>query len=236
MDYLLIFFFFFYSTTEVNVSFQIDTDNHENFPSLGGFHNFRKQRDLFYEALRIWEVNHLASGWKFSISLAGKVRTLLTLHNDTTNYCHFARLFKSQLLLSCIGNGPQVSLQIPLLIYKITFRQILNFYILLILQDDPVDDESFSFLKSLKHLDPGKLTRLRERLVTPISSRGPVPPPSFPGVQEFYKDFILHASNAMFYAHLQDCLVHEIMELNDTQFTGSEIEDTGIVIFLIMII
>lgn len=90
-----------------------------------------------------------------------------------------------------------------------------------------MDDDTLSFLGSLKHVDPEKLTRLRERLVTPLSSQGPVPPPSFPGVQEFYKDFITHASNPMFYAHLQDCLVHEIMELNDTQFTGSEIEDTG---------
>ncbi|XP_046742767.1 codanin-1 isoform X3 [Diprion similis] len=188
-----------FSTTEANVSFQIDTDNRENFPSLVGFQSFRKQRDLFYDVMRIWETHHLAPGWVFSIALAGKIRTLLSLHNDAANYCHFARLFKSQLLLSCIGNGSK---------------------------EEPVNDESFSFLKSLKHFDPEKLTRLRERLVTPLSSKGPVPPPSFPGVQEFYKDFILHAANPMFYAHLQDCLVHEIMELNDTQFTGSEIEDT----------
>ncbi|XP_046616913.1 codanin-1 [Neodiprion virginianus] len=188
-----------FSTTEANVSFQIDTDNRENFPSLVGFQSFRKQRDLFYDVLRIWETHHLAPGWVFSIALAGKIRTLLSLHNDAVNYCHFARLFKSQLLLSCIGNDSK---------------------------EEPVNDESFNFLKSLKHVDPEKLTRLRERLVTPLSSKGPVPPPSFPGVQEFYKDFILHAANPMFYAHLQDCLVHEIMELNDTQFMGSEIEDT----------
>ncbi|XP_048506807.1 codanin-1 isoform X2 [Athalia rosae] len=188
-----------FSAMKANVSFQIDTDNQENFPSITGFHSFKKQRDLFYETLRIWESYHLSQGWIFSLALAGRIRQLLTLHNDPANYCHFARLFKSQLLLSCIGNGQQ---------------------------EDAVDDESLSFLKSIKHLDPDKLTRLRERLVTPLISKGPVPPPSFPGVQEFYKEFIFHASNPMFYAHLQDCLVHEIMELNDTQFTGSEIENT----------
>lgn len=97
-----------FRTTEANVSFQIDTDNRENFPSPVAFQSFRKQRDLFYEALRLWEVHHLGSGWLFSIALGGKIRSLLTLHNDAANYCHFARLFKSQLLLSCIGNGPQV--------------------------------------------------------------------------------------------------------------------------------
>ena len=63
--------------------------------------------------------------------------------------------------------------------------------------------------------------------MTPLSSKGPVPEPSFPGAQEFYKNFILYAFNPMFYAHLEDCLIHEIMELNDAQFAGSDIEDTG---------
>lgn len=40
----------------------------------------------------------------------------------------------------------------------------------------------------------GRLRRLQERLVAPQSSGGPCPPPTFPGCQGFFKDFILSAS------------------------------------------
>lgn len=93
---------------EVNVCFQIDTDNRENFSSFIAFHTFKKQRDAFYDILRIWKENHLVSGWVFQIALGSKIRNMLTLHNDPTNYYHIARLFKSQLLISCIQNGHQV--------------------------------------------------------------------------------------------------------------------------------
>ncbi|XP_012280996.1 uncharacterized protein LOC105700032 [Orussus abietinus] len=188
-----------FSILEKNVCFQKDTDNRDNFPSETAFHTFRRQRDMFYQILKIWEENHLKEGWTFSVSLGAKIKSLLTVHNDAVNYFHFARLFKSQLLTSGIQNGHQ---------------------------EDGMDDESLDFLKSLKHLNPEKLTQLRERLVTPMSSKGPVPRPSFPGVQEFFKDFILHAFNPIFYVHLENCLVHEIIELNDTQFAESDIADT----------
>ncbi|TGZ37582.1 Codanin-1, partial [Temnothorax longispinosus] len=184
---------------EVNVSFQIDTDNRENFSSAIAFHTFKKQRDAFYDILRIWEENHLVQGWVFQIALGGKIRNMLTLHNDCTNYYHIARLFKSQLLISCIQNGRQ---------------------------DDVVDDESLNFLKALKHVNPEKLTQLSKRFVTPLPSQSQSVGPSFPGMQEFFKDFILHAFNPIFYTHLENCFVHEIMELNDTQFANSEIEDS----------
>lgn len=90
------------------------------------------------------------------------------------------------------------------------------------------DDESISVLKVLKHINPEKLNQLQKRLVTPQPSKDQIMEPSFPGVQEFFKDFILFAFNPIFYAHLENCLVHEIMELNDTQFSGSEIEDSGV--------
>lgn len=181
------------------MSFQIDTDNREHFSSAIAFHTFKKQRDAFYDILRIWEENHLVAGWVFQIALGGKIRSMLTLHSDCTNYYHIARLFKSQLLISCIQNGHQ---------------------------DDVVDDESLNFLKALKHVNPEKLTQLSKRFVTPLPSQSQSVGPSFPGMQEFFKDFILHAFNPMFYTHLENCFVHEILELNDTQFANSEIEDS----------
>lgn len=90
-----------------------------------------------------------------------------------------------------------------------------------------VDEESMNFLKALKHVNPERLTQLSKRFVTPLPSQNQNVSPSFPGMQEFFKDFILHAFNPIFYIHLENCFVCEIMELNDTQFGNSEIEDSG---------
>lgn len=88
----------------VNVCFISDTDNRENFPNDQSFNAFRKQRDLFYEILRIWEKYHLQSGWNFAESLSGKIKALLSLHSDSVNFMHLARLFKAQLLSTCGKN------------------------------------------------------------------------------------------------------------------------------------
>lgn len=47
-----------------------------------------------------------------------------------------------------------------------------------------------------------RLKRLQERFVVPQSIRGPCPPPSFPGCQQFFRDFILSAGrSAGYYFH-----------------------------------
>lgn len=86
-----------------NVSFQSDTDNRHNFPTDQAFHVFRKQRDGFYEILRVWEADHMLPDWSFAIALGSRIRTLLNLHNEPANFVHFARLFRSQLLGTCNG-------------------------------------------------------------------------------------------------------------------------------------
>lgn len=86
---------------QTNVCFNLDTDNRDNFPSDVTFNSFRKQRDVFYEVLRIWEINHLQPGWNFSVGLGGKIKSLLNLQSDPTNFVHFCRLFKDQLLSTC---------------------------------------------------------------------------------------------------------------------------------------
>jgi hypothetical protein len=82
----------------------------------------------------------------------------------------------------------------------------------------------------LKEVHPEKLSRLHERLVTPIQSGGYCPLPSFPGQQEFYHDFILHSSHPTFLQHLADSLASEILVLNETSFVASDLEDTGSVV------
>ncbi|KAK3907881.1 Codanin-1 [Frankliniella fusca] len=90
-----------------NVSFQSDTDNSSNFPSAQCFSNFRKQRDGFYELLRVWEANHLKQGWCFATSLGSRVRSLVHLCSDPVNLMHFARLFRLQ-LVSVVGGGSKI--------------------------------------------------------------------------------------------------------------------------------
>uniref|UniRef100_A0A8C9EHB4 Codanin-1 C-terminal domain-containing protein n=1 Tax=Pavo cristatus TaxID=9049 RepID=A0A8C9EHB4_PAVCR len=59
-----------------------------------------------------------------------------------------------------------------------------------------------------------RLKRLQERFVVPQSIRGPCPPPSFPGCQQFFRDFILSAGSYQFNQHLVDSLCLKILELD----------------------
>lgn len=95
-------------------------------------------------------------------------------------------------------------------------------------QEQLDDDQNLSVFKYLKDMDPEKLKQLKERLVTPVTSLGPVPQPEFLGIQEFYRDFILASSNPKFNVILEHCFIQEIMELNETQFTCSDIDTKGI--------
>ncbi|XP_071519956.1 codanin-1 [Panulirus ornatus] len=181
------------------VSFQTDTDNRNNFPSDQSFHIFRKQRDMFYEMLRIWEENHLTSGWTFGQAMGSRIRQLLSLRPNSTNFAHFARLFQSQLLTMCRGDDNHSHLQ--------------------------QDPDGLGFLTLLKQQHPEKYKRLYERLVTPSKLGGPCPPPSFPGSQEFFKDFIVTASNFSFNQHLKDVLISHILVLNEREFVIPEPEE-----------
>lgn len=99
-------------------------------------------------------------------------------------------------------------------------------------QEETNDDENLSLLKTLKHLNIEKLTQLTERLVRPLTSHGPVPVPAFYGKEEFFRDFIVYANNHVFYQYLQNCLVHEITELNLVQFINNEMENEGKLLLL----
>nr|CAD7570981.1 unnamed protein product [Timema californicum] len=52
--------------------------------------------------LSIWEKEHLVASWSFHITLAGRIKDLLNSCNNPWNLFHFARLFRSQLQLSCL--------------------------------------------------------------------------------------------------------------------------------------
>ncbi|XP_065538790.1 codanin-1 isoform X3 [Lathamus discolor] len=182
-----------------SVSFQPETDNRSNFPSDRAFHIFKKQRDIFYELLREWEDNHEKTGWDFERVLGNKIRAMMSHLSATCNHSHFARLFQKQLIQMCkgpVGGGASSG-------------------------DTPDQD----VLNMLGSDNLSRLKRLQERFVVPQSIRGPCPPPSFPGCQQFFRDFILSAGSYQFNQHLMDSLCLKILELNGLTLVEHEHSD-----------
>ncbi|XP_074145504.1 codanin-1 isoform X2 [Sminthopsis crassicaudata] len=182
------------------VSFQPETDNRANFSSDRAFHTFKKQRDVFYEVLREWEDRHEEPGWDFEKGLGNRIRSMMSQLSAASSHSHFVRLFQKQLLQMCqspSGAGGMALGEAP-------------------------DPDVLSMLGADKL---GRLRRLQERLVAPQSSNGPCPPPSFPGWQGFFRDFILSASSFQFNQHLMDSLSLKIRELNDLALPQHEPSD-----------
>ncbi|XP_058017972.1 codanin-1 isoform X2 [Ahaetulla prasina] len=182
-----------------SVSFQPETDNRSNFSSDKAFHIFKKQRDIFYELLREWEDNFEKTGWDFEKCLGDRIRIMMAHLSAACNYSHFARLFQKQLLQMCkgsVGGGTSWG-------------------------DTPDQD----VLNMLGPDNLNRLKRLQERFLVPQSIRGPCPPPSFPGCQQFFRDFILSAGSYRFNQHLVDSLCLQILELDSFALVEHETND-----------
>ncbi|KAH8366012.1 hypothetical protein KR093_008165, partial [Drosophila rubida] len=83
-----------------SVYYQHDKDSRDNFPNQNEFCAFKRQRDLFYEALKQWEATHLNRMFSFTSELGSSVRAIFKLSEHAVNMSHFAKLFVSQLLMS----------------------------------------------------------------------------------------------------------------------------------------
>ncbi|XP_036006686.1 codanin-1 isoform X1 [Fundulus heteroclitus] len=171
-----------------SVPFQPATDNRSNFGSDKAFHTFKKQRDVFYEVLREWEDLHKEPGWNFDAALGPKIRGMMSQLTSAGNHSHFARLFLKQLVQMC--KGPRAS-------------------------TPSVDAPDADLLGMLGADSLGRLKRLEERLIQPHGVAGPCPPPSFPGHQEFFRDFIQTASCCQMNQHLQDSLCQQLLQLDE---------------------
>nr|XP_055172811.1 codanin-1 isoform X3 [Nyctereutes procyonoides] len=180
------------------VSFQPETDNRANFSSDRAFHTFKKQRDVFFEVLREWEDRHEEPGWDFEKGLGSRIRAMMGQLSAACSHSHFVRLFQKQLLQMCQSPGG-------------TGGTVLG--------------EAPDVLNMLGADKLGRLRRLQERLVAPQSSGGPCPPPTFPGCQGFFRDFILSASSFQFNQHLMDSLSLKIRELNSLALPQPEPSD-----------
>ncbi|XP_053783599.1 codanin-1 isoform X5 [Desmodus rotundus] len=180
------------------VSFQPETDNRANFSSDRAFHTFKKQRDVFYEVLREWEDRHEEPGWDFEKGLGSRIRAMMGQLSAACSHSHFVRLFQKQLLQMCQNPGGA---------------------------GGTILGEAPDVLSMLGADKLGRLRRLQERLAAPQSSGGPCPPPSFPGCQGFFRDFILSASSFQFNQHLMDSLSLKIRELNSLVLPQPEPSD-----------
>ncbi|KAJ7344788.1 hypothetical protein JRQ81_000738 [Phrynocephalus forsythii] len=182
-----------------SVSFQPETDNRSNFSSDKAFHIFKKQRDIFYELLREWEDHSEKPGWDFEKCLGDRIRVMMAHLSAACTYSHFARLFQKQLLQMCkgpVGVGTSWG--------------------------DTSDQDVLNMLGSG---DLSRLKRLQERFLVPQSIKGPCPPPSFPGCQRFFRDFILSAGSYQFNQHLMDSLCLQILELDGLALVEHEPSD-----------
>ncbi|XP_008275511.1 codanin-1 [Stegastes partitus] len=176
------------STFIHSVPFQPATDNRSNFGSDKAFHTFKKQRDIFYEVLREWEDFHKEPGWNFDAALGSRIRGMMGQLTSAGNHSHFARLFLKQLVQMCKGTRVNSS---------------------------PGDAPDADLLGMLGADSLGRLKRLEERLIQPHGFVGPCPPPSFPGHQEFFRDFLQAASCCQLNQHLQDSLCQQLLQLDE---------------------
>ncbi|XP_070836142.1 codanin-1 [Chaetodon trifascialis] len=192
------------STFIHSVPFQPATDNRSNFSSDKAFHTFKKQRDIFYEVLREWEDFHKEPGWNFDPALGSRIRGMMSQLTSAGNHSHFARLFLKQLVQMC--KGPRVN-------------------------SSPGDTPDADLLGMLGADSLGRLKRLEERLIQPHGVVGPCPPPSFPGHQEFFRDFLQTASCCQLNQHLQDSLCQQLLQLDEVSIlsppasTGEGVEE-----------
>ncbi|KAL0969752.1 hypothetical protein UPYG_G00231810 [Umbra pygmaea] len=171
-----------------SVPFQPATDNRSNFSSDKAFHTFKKQRDIFYEVLREWEDFHKEPGWDFEAVLSSRVRGMVGQLNAAGSHSHFARLFLKQLVQMC--KGPRAL-------------------------GSPGDVPDADLLGMLGADSLGRLKRLEERLIQPQGILGPCPPPTFPGHQEFFRDFLKTASCCQLNQHLKDRLCQQLLQLDE---------------------
>ncbi|XP_039993857.1 codanin-1 isoform X2 [Xiphias gladius] len=176
------------STFVHSVPFRPATDNRSNFGSDKAFHTFKKQRDIFYEVLREWEDFHSEQGWNFDAALGSRIRGMMSQLTSAGNHSHFARLFLKQLVQMC--KGPRVN-------------------------SSPGDTPDTDLLGMLGADSLGRLKRLEERLIQPHGVVSPCPPPSFPGYQEFFRDFLQTASCCQLNQHLQDSLCQQLLQLDE---------------------
>ncbi|XP_010895581.2 codanin-1 isoform X2 [Esox lucius] len=190
-----------------SVPFQPATDNRSNFSSDKAFHTFKKQRDIFYEVLREWLDFHKEPGWEFEAVLGGRVRGMVSQLNSAGNHSHFARLFLKQLMQMCKGPHALGSLG-----------------------DAPDAD----LIDMLGADSLGRLKRLEERFIQPQGILGPCPPPSFPGHQEFFRDFLRAASCCQLNQHLKDRLCQQLLQLDEVSILApvhstqeGEVEEEG---------
>jgi codanin-1 len=166
------------------VPFNAETNTRDNFQDKNLFISAKNQRDLFYDILWHWEKNHKLENWNFADECGDKIRALISIKDNMTNFLQFVKLFQEQLVLICKDDK-----------------------MLIDNSNDNLNGPE-NIIKS--SYDPLKLKRLNARMSTPKPNYGPNPAPKFIGYQEFFKEFIDLSSSPIFHQCLKDSLIYEI--------------------------
>ncbi|EDW92907.1 protein disks lost [Drosophila yakuba] len=88
------------SSAQQNVYYHVEKDSRDNFPAQKEFGAFKSQRDLFYKALKQWELSHLNRVFNFASELGPRIRDIFKVSEHPVNMTHLAKLFVNQLLIS----------------------------------------------------------------------------------------------------------------------------------------
>lgn len=155
----------------------------------------------FFYNFSTWESKHLNPSWNFETVLGGKVRSLLNIMNHPINMAHLAKLFISQLIISCNFNVSKF----PLSPCNSNLTHIIFF-----------QDKTPELQLDLPNVDPSKLSKLQQRLVAPSHFSTNF---QFPGNQIFFKDFIsATADNLSFMEQVKIVIINELLEMNDSSY------------------
>lgn len=109
----------------------------------------------------------------------------------------------------------------------------LGFYLYGYFQENAKSESQLSLLTALPNVDTEKLLRLKNRIVSKQSENTINSTPVFSGYQEFYRDFILVAANHIFNRHLNDALISDVIDLNNTKFS-SDFDENGKFCYLLL--
>lgn len=99
------------------VTFQFETDGRSTFPNQKDFHDYSKQRDLFYAIKTIWTTQRseasshqsVPSNYSSYDPAYSKMKQLFQLNSTPTNMNRLAMLFLSQCILDSVFCGGQGS-------------------------------------------------------------------------------------------------------------------------------
>lgn len=193
------------------MKFKMDTDCRPNYVNDQLFYAFKKQRDEFYSLLQEWEeeTEKRQNSADFFKAKLKRLRSILTASTASTNMYRLADLFVSQILASVFNENHVRSFLIHFSSCVAYVLKIVLYHFMQESRDKP----------SVDGITSSKFDLLNRRFVTPLVVGSEK---RFPGIQEFFKDFLRASSaeNSFFFSHVRDVLIQRIASLNSINISS----------------